>query len=598
MAVSAAAQCNFLSSRSDSATRNSMQNLSRLNQNYFCPVAGTSPAEFASVHSHARALLSGRPGKIRGKFSVRALRSSESQADSHNEDELSDIKGASDGFKDDVEEGKNLQGGRGKQNQKSEMEVELEEVREDIVNFTRSIVGVLNGSWMKEEEFVLPGWNSKLKSFSKAYVRMVSGSAWTANSTGEFGRWFRAVEADFFKRTSQFGHFLVTMMSTGALLAIAFEFSGGNSQMDMVIWSSWLAAVVAGTMIGSNQVLERRCKSWPQNVVITGSTRGLGKALAREFLFAGDNVVIASRSPDSVRTTTAQLQQELTEGIVMSKASTSVSCKREGKVIGIPCDVSNVEDVKMLADFAVREFGSIDIWINNAGMNKGFRPLLQFTDEDISQIVSTNLIGSLICTKEAMQVMKLQEKGGHIFNMDGAGSGGSSTPLYAVYGSTKCGLRQLNASLLKECKKSKIGIHTASPGMVLTDLLLSGASRQNKKMFNIICELPETVARTLVPRMRAVKGTGKAINYLTPPRILLALVTAWLRRGRWFDEKGKALYAAEADRVRNWAENRARFSFSDAMDFYSDGSLVSVFSFSLMFSFIILSSSGNGMSGS
>jgi hypothetical protein len=67
--------------------------------------------------------------------------------------------------------------------------------------------------------------------------------------------------------------------------------------------------------------------------------------------------------------------------------------------------------------------------------------------------------------------------------------------------------------------------------------LHSGSTIQNKQMFNIICELPETVARTLVPRMRVVKGTGKAINYLTPPRILLALVTAWLRRGRWFDDE-------------------------------------------------------------
>jgi len=56
-------------------------------------------------------------------------------------------------------------------------------------------------------------------------------------------------------------------------------------------------------------------------------------------------------------------------------------------------------------------------------------------------------------------------------------------------------------------------------------------------MFNLICELPETVARTLVPRMRVVKGSGKAINYLTPPRILLALVTAWVLRGRWFDDE-------------------------------------------------------------
>lgn len=65
----------------------------------------------------------------------------------------------------------------------------------------------------------------------------------------------------------------------------------------------------------------------------------------------------------------------------------------------------------------------------------------------------------------------------------------------------------------------------------------SGSSVKNKQMFNIICELPETVARTLVPRMRVVKGSGKAVNYLTPPRILLALVTAWVRRGRWFDDK-------------------------------------------------------------
>eukprot|EP00268_Persea_americana_P032830 TRINITY_DN3242_c0_g1_i2.p1 TRINITY_DN3242_c0_g1~~TRINITY_DN3242_c0_g1_i2.p1 ORF type:complete len:145 (+),score=6.88 TRINITY_DN3242_c0_g1_i2:611-1045(+) len=116
--------------------------------------------------------------------------------------------------------------------------------------------------------------------------------------------------------------------------------------------------------------------------------------------------------------------------------------------------------------------------------------------------------------------------------------------LVCSYGSTKCGLRQLQASLLKECKRSKVGVHTASPGMVLTDLLLSGSTLKNKQMFNIICELPETVARTLVPRMRVVKGSGKAINYLTPPRILLALVTAWLRRGRWFDDQVDSAFCA------------------------------------------------------
>ncbi|XP_008795045.2 probable chlorophyll(ide) b reductase NYC1, chloroplastic isoform X2 [Phoenix dactylifera] len=366
--------------------------------------------------------------------------------------------------------------------------------------------------------------------------------------------------------------------------------------MNTLIWYCWLGGIITGTMIGANMVLEEHCKAGPRNIVITGSTRGLGKALAREFLLSGDRVVVASRSPESVYKTVEELKENLKEGmsIARSRGRTNLS---HATVVGIACDVCKPEDVRKLANFAVDELGSVDIWINNAGTNKGFRPLLQFTDEDIVQIVSTNLVGSILCTREAMRVMGSQEKGGHIFNLDGAGSGGSSTPLTAVYGSTKCGLRQLQSSLLNECKRSKVGVHTASPGMVLTDLLLSGSTLRNKQMFNIICELPETVARTLVPRMRVVKGSGKAINYLTPPRILLALVTAWLRRGRWFDDQGRALYAAEADRLRNWAQSRTRFSFTDAMEMYAENTWLSVFSLSVVCAFIILSTSSGTFPG-
>uniref|UniRef100_J3KXW4 chlorophyll(ide) b reductase n=2 Tax=Oryza brachyantha TaxID=4533 RepID=J3KXW4_ORYBR len=386
------------------------------------------------------------------------------------------------------------------------------------------------------------------------------------------------------------------MMSSGVIVAVGFQLSGGDSQMNTLIWYSWLGGVIIGTMIGANSVLEEHCKAGPRNVVITGSTRGLGKALAREFLLSGDRVVIASRSPESVLQTINELEENIQEGLSVAKKKQRETLLH-AKVVGTSCDVCKPEDVKKLVNFARDELGSIDIWINNAGTNKGFRPLVNFSDEDISQIVSTNLVGSLLCTREAMNVMQYQEKGGHVFNMDGAGSGGSSTPLTAVYGSTKCGLRQFQASLLKESRRSKVGVHTASPGMVLTDLLLSGSSLRNKQMFNLICELPETVARTLVPRMRVVKGSGKAVNYLTPPRILLALVTAWVRRGRWFDEEGRAVYAAEADRIRNWAESRARFSFTDAMEMYTENTWVSVFSLSVVCAFIILSSSGGPLPG-
>ncbi|KAF8400789.1 hypothetical protein HHK36_014091 [Tetracentron sinense] len=458
----------------------------------------------------------------------------------------------------------------------------------------KQIKEVKKGGVEKEHQFQLKKGNGVLNSLKSVLLKV---SGWRSLSEEEFHNAVMKAEEIFFPIATQIGRYLVTMMSTGVILGVGFQLSGGDSQMDALIWYSWLGGIIIGTMIGANIVLEEHSRAGPRNVVITGSTRGLGKALAREFLLSGDRVVIASRRcPESVHMTVGELEENLKEGI-LTTGGISRTNMAHAKVVGIACDVCKPDDVQKLANFAISELGSIDIWINNAGTNKGFRPLLQFTDEDIKQIVSTNLVGSLLCTQEAMHVMGAQAKGGHIFNMDGAGSGGSSTPLTAVYGSTKCGLRQLQASLLKECKRTNVGVHTASPGMVLTDLLLSGSTLKNKQMFNIICELPETVARTLVPRMRVVKGAGKAINYLTPPRILIALVTAWLRRGRWFDDKGRALYAAEADRIRNWAESRTRFSFTDAMEMYTENTWVSVFSLSVVCAFIILSSAGSAISG-
>eukprot|EP00249_Psilotum_nudum_P021644 c28185_g1_i1 orf=157-2463(+) len=481
-------------------------------------------------------------------------------------------------------------------------EIELTWLQTRLVECIRPFVRVVNGSALKKsKEITTKGSNKPL-----GFVSILNGTEPSIHFKRKLADKLRQIEADFLTFSGYLGQYIFIMMATGTILATGYQLAGGDSQQEMMLWCSWLAGVIIGSMIGAGKVMERHFRSKPRNVVITGSTRGLGKALAREFVLAGDRVVIASRSSDSVGATVIELQKNSSTRRPDSSDSVAINKKvlgsirygiKKSKVVGMACDVSKVEDVRALGEFAIKELGSIDIWINNAGVNKGFRPLVQISDEDIWQIVSANLIGSLICSREAIRLMKQQAKGGHIFNMDGAGSFGSSTPLTAVYGSTKSGLHQLHASLLNECKRTRVGIHTASPGMVLTDLLLSGASLQNKKMFNIICELPETVAGSLVPRMREVKGTGKAINYLTPPRILFALVTSWLRHGRWFDEEGKAVYAAEADRVRNWAENRTRFSVSAAMDQFSDVTWVSVFSISVICAFIILSSTGNEMPG-
>ena len=210
-------------------------------------------------------------------------------------------------------------------------------------------------------------------------------------------------------------------------------------------------------------------------VVVTGSTRGVGRALVREFLKRGDRVLVTSRNQEAVDKTIAQLKEDFPER----------------KIVGMAADVSNGVEVNRLADFAVEQFGEIDLWINNAGtISSRKEKLTDLSQAEITNTVTTNLVGSLLCTQVALKVMSKQGHG-HVFNMDGAGATGQSTPLYAPYGSTKAALVQLTKTLCEENVDVGVGVHLLSPGMVITDLLLTGATDQNLQAFNILAELPE-----------------------------------------------------------------------------------------------------------
>ena len=290
------------------------------------------------------------------------------------------------------------------------------------------------------------------------------------------------------------------------------------------------------------------------NVVVTGATKGIGKALAREFLKRGDKVFIASRSAQGV----SETRKELCEQTGVDSSS----------VLGLSCDISRLRDVEDLAETAQRELGGhVDIWINNAGYSGSFKPFMESDVDTIESVVKTNLLGTMYGTRAALRMFQQQEqRGGHVFNMDGAGYDGNATPNYAAYGSTKAAITQMNKSLHEEVKEvnqhrnsnahthTKVGVHTLSPGMVLTDLLLEGSTADNRaSVFNILCEHPETVAHNLVPRIRytAVKGeSGKSLRYLTLQRALGYIVNWHQRNGRFFDELGNKKYSeSESERL-------------------------------------------------
>lgn len=164
-------------------------------------------------------------------------------------------------------------------------------------------------------------------------------------------------------------------------------------------------------------------------------------------------------------------------------------------------------------------------------MSGSFKPFLEATEEDLQAVARTNLRGALLCSRAAIRAMTQsprQRRLGHVFNMDGAGADGLPTANYAAYGATKAGIAHLAESLAAEARAHglAVGVHTLSPGMVLTSLLLDGATERNKQFFNVICEHPETAAAFLVPRVRTVVARQESstyIRYLTsaaplPPR--------------------------------------------------------------------------------
>lgn len=276
------------------------------------------------------------------------------------------------------------------------------------------------------------------------------------------------------------------------------------------------------------------------NVVITGGSKGAGRALASKFLEYGDNVVICSRDEERVESTVQALRE---------------ANRSSGRIEGIGADVASAQDMNAVATFASEMFGSVDIWVNNAGTNAyTFKPFFEQSDEDIASVVNTNVLGVMYGTKAAINVMRNQPKGGHVFNMDGAGADGNATPRFAAYGATKRSLEQLNKSIRAElgiAKISNVGIHAISPGMVTTELLMAGAdNRFSRLMINCLAEEPETMADFLVPRIRQVPDKveksflpsillGQYIKFLTPGKaysqIILRLL-AGQRKDRYVVE--------------------------------------------------------------
>lgn len=244
------------------------------------------------------------------------------------------------------------------------------------------------------------------------------------------------------------------------------------------------------------------------NVVITGSTKGIGLGMAREFLRRGHAVMVSSRDRAAVDRAVADLRRGFPQG----------------RIAGQPCDVGEFAAVQTLWDAAAAAFGRVDIWVNNAGRDGIKVPFFMLPPQDMQSTVTTNLIGLMNCNRVCMTGM-YRQKGGWIWNMEGFGSNGAIRPTVGVYGATKYAVRYFTRAMAKELAGTPVRMGFLSPGIVVTDLLVPPPERrgerweQSKKILNILADTVETVTPFLVEGMLAAQKNGAAVRWLTDGKV-------------------------------------------------------------------------------
>ncbi|MFC6152393.1 SDR family oxidoreductase [Nocardioides yefusunii] len=248
--------------------------------------------------------------------------------------------------------------------------------------------------------------------------------------------------------------------------------------------------------------------------VITGSTKGIGHAMAREFRRHGYNVVVSGRSAESVDAAVAEL----------------VAAPGNGHVTGLATDVSDVDAVQALWDHAVAQHGSVDVWINNAGVAHTTEKVVDTKPADVHAMVRTNMLGTIFGSQVALRGMTAQGSG-KLFNVLGGGSDGRLRPGMGVYSATKRGLDMLTRALVKESKETPVLVGQIRPGILISDGWLREAQRapeqvsSQRKALNYLSDHVDDVAPYLVSEVMTTTKTGSEISWLTNRRIATRFMT-------------------------------------------------------------------------
>ena len=265
-----------------------------------------------------------------------------------------------------------------------------------------------------------------------------------------------------------------------------------------------------------------------KNIVITGSSKGLGFEMARLFKASGCSIVINGSN-----------QQRLDAAVEKLSAMPG-----EGKVLGFRASVTESTELQAMIDFADEKLGGIDIWINNAGVNQPMEAIWELSESDIDSLIAIDLKGAIMGSKLAMEYM-VKQGSGSIYNVEGYGSNDAMMLGLNMYGTTKRAITHFTQALAKESEERKTGVNVGrlSPGIMITDFTVKALGgkenielpEKTKKVYNILGDLPDVVAAFLVEKMLSNGKNNAHIQWLTGGKAAWRFMTAGFNKRNFFE---------------------------------------------------------------
>lgn len=210
--------------------------------------------------------------------------------------------------------------------------------------------------------------------------------------------------------------------------------------------------------------------------VVTGSSKGIGKAIAWAFAKSGDysGVVINSRDLEEAKRVSKEINDSFTD-----------NCDS----IAIAGDVSKEEDcIQLIAD-TIKKYKRIDVLVNNAGIQKDL-PLTDITLADWHRVLDVNITGPFVCSREAVKHMRKQQapNGGCIINISSVHQM-IPKPHYLPYSTSKAGIEMMTKTLALELAKDGIRVNVVAPGAIETDLNIDLQTDKNE-LENVLKRVP------------------------------------------------------------------------------------------------------------